>query len=264
MARAFSSGVVMRKGSPKTTGSPPGRPEWTMTNAGVWPSMAMDLVPACSGSNQAVWRAATAVPSAPNAHGAVDDVDGDGVVAGDFVGDGRRRLELGVEQRDRNLELLEVGAGMSGDGAEADEAPVSVPTDGEYAGSRSCRDAGHAEATRPKSAWLGRGRSSECLMECLNASRLRPPTRTTSPSDQVAPPPSPLGPALALQYALRKARTRGSAAGTNLRRRGVRPMGPGRDGLIGPTLCAGTWIGAQNELSAQSPIARTARRDSRS
>jgi hypothetical protein len=89
-----------------------------MTNAGVWASMAMDLVPACSGSNQAVWRAATAVPSAADAHGAVDDVDGDGVVAGDFVGDGRRRLELGVEQRDRNLELLDVGAGMSGDGAD--------------------------------------------------------------------------------------------------------------------------------------------------
>ena len=53
-----------------------------------------------------------------DAHGAVDDVDGDGVVAGDFVGDGRRRLELGVEQRDRNLELLDVGAGMSGDGAD--------------------------------------------------------------------------------------------------------------------------------------------------
>ena len=48
------------------------------------------------------------------------------MVGGDFVGDGRRRLELGVEQRDRNLELLDVGAGMSGDGA---DAPVSVPGD---------------------------------------------------------------------------------------------------------------------------------------
>jgi hypothetical protein len=53
----------------------------------------------------------------------------------------------------------------------------------------------------------------------------------------------------------RKVRARGSAAGTNLRRRGDRPIGPRRAGLIGLTMYAGTWIGHRMDR-AHSPRLR--------